>query len=406
VLHVGTLTPREFTEQNVNFLQLAADRIAVAVDHARIFEREHLVAATLQRSLLPERLPRVPDLELAARYRPGEGEAELGGDWYDAFVLPNGDVGVALGDVVSRGLRAASVTAQLRNALRAYALDGHSPAEALSRLSRLTRSLERRDMATLVYLAVDPATGRALIASAGHPPPLLLDPDGRARFLEVPQSVPLGALAQPDYEETEIELAPGSVVLAYTDGLVERRDLWVDEGMEVLRQAAERLDEHGLEDFCDGVLAEMLGRSTTDDVALIAVKVTGAPDTGLSLEFPAEPGQLAMMRRAMRSWLAALGAGEEESYEIVVATTEAAGNAVEHAYGPVSATFRVEGALAEGEVEIRVADSGRWRPPRGTNRGRGTLLMQELMEGFEVTSGDDGTVVHMTRRLRGGGGKA
>jgi serine phosphatase RsbU (regulator of sigma subunit)/anti-sigma regulatory factor (Ser/Thr protein kinase)/putative methionine-R-sulfoxide reductase with GAF domain len=406
VLHVGTLTERAFTGEDVTFLQLAGDRIAVALDHARLFEREHVVAATLQRSLLPEHLPRVPEIELAARYRPGGGEAELGGDWYDAVVLPSGEVGIALGDVVSRGLRAASVTAQLRNALRAYVLDGYAPAVLLSRLSGLTRSLERREMATLVYFVVDPASSKVVLASAGHPPPLVVEPDGTAHYLEVPQAVPLGALAHPEYEETEIELTPGSLVLAYTDGLVERRDLWVDEGMEALRQVAERL-EGDVEQFCDAVLAEMLGRSSTsDDVALIAVRLPGAPDDALSLELAAEPGSLAVMRRALRSWLAARGLDPDESYEIVVATTEAAANAVEHAYGPVSATFRVDAHFEDGEVRIRVADSGRWRPPRGANRGRGTLLMQELMEGFEVVTGDEGTAVHMTRPLGWSSGAA
>ncbi|MFL5911055.1 MAG: GAF domain-containing protein, partial [Gaiellaceae bacterium] len=170
VLHVGSLTQRTFTEENVTLLQMAADRIAVALDRARLSEREHLVAVTLQRSLLPDHLPRVEGLQLAARYRPGEGETEVGGDWYDAIILPNGNVGIAIGDVVTRGLRAASVTAQLRNALRAYALEGHPPGQLMSRLARLTRTLPGREMATLLYMEVEPGSGTVLASTAGHPP--------------------------------------------------------------------------------------------------------------------------------------------------------------------------------------------------------------------------------------------
>jgi len=254
-----------------------------------------------------------------------------------------------------------------------------------------------------VYMSVDAASGRVTMASAGHPPPLVVEPDGGARFLEGGLSVPLGALAQPAYEEVELELAPGSLVMAYTDGLVERRDLWVDEGMEALREASARIDRN-VEGFCDGVMAEMLQRSpTTDDVALIALKFTGAPESRISLELPAVPDELGNMRRAMRTWLAGLGAGDEECYDLLVATTEAAANAIEHAYGPVNASFRVDGALEGDEARIDIADNGRWRPPRGTNRGRGTLLMQELTDGFEVVTGNHGTVVHLRRRLRGNG---
>jgi GAF domain-containing protein/anti-sigma regulatory factor (Ser/Thr protein kinase) len=401
VLHVGSLTPRSFSDESAELLQLAADRIAVAVDRARLFEREHLVARTLQRSLLPAQLPDVTGVELAARYEPGPGETELGGDWYDALALPSGYLGIAMGDVVSRGLRAASVAAQLRNALRAYALDGHSPSVVLSRLSRLTRSLERREIATLVYLVLDPGTGDMVVASAGHPPPLVVGADGSARFMETAGAVPLGALQEPRYEEQETRLEPGATLVVYTDGLVERRDLWLEQGMERLRQAAERIGGD-TEELCDGLLRDLLGGEPAgDDVALLALKPTLLAQRMLALDLPAEATELAALRRALRQWLAGVGAQPDESYEMLVATTEAAANAVEHAYGPVDATFQVEAALEDHEVAINVRDTGSWRPPRGTNRGRGTLLMQQLMDSFEVVTGEGGTEVRMRKRLAG-----
>jgi anti-sigma regulatory factor (Ser/Thr protein kinase) len=141
------------------------------------------------------------------------------------------------------------------------------------------------------------------------------------------------------------------------------------------------------------------GSPTTDDVALIAFELPGLAQTGLSFEVPAEASELAGVRRVMRRWLADAGAAPEESYDMLVATTEAAANAVEHAYGPVDASFRIEAAVERDEVAITVRDSGSWRPPRGTNRGRGTTLMQQLMDTFEVVTGDEGTEVHMRRRL-------
>jgi anti-sigma regulatory factor (Ser/Thr protein kinase) len=190
--------------------------------------------------------------------------------------------------------------------------------------------------------------------------------------------------------------------LAYTDGLVERRDMWIDEGMDHLRDAAAGVDRD-LDAFCDGVLSRMLTAwPTSEDVALIALKLTSLSAADMSLELPAEADQLTLVRRALRQWLAGRGASQDESYEILVATTEAAANAVEHAYGPLPARIHIEASSAEGVVEVRVRDSGTWRPPRGANRGRGTLLMQELMDGFEVVTGDAGTEVRLRRRLGGG----
>ena len=282
-------------------------------------------------------------------------------------------------------------------------LDGHNPALVLSRLSRLTRSLERREMATLVYLEVDPGTGAYVVASAGHPPPLVIDPGGSARFLETAGSVPLGALPEPRYTEVEGQLEPGAILVAYTDGLVERRDLWMDEGMERLREMAQGI-EADVDKLCDALIEAMLGDApTNDDVALMALEPTRLAERQLSIDVPAEATELAAVRRSLRQWLSSVGARPDESYEMLVATTEAAANAVEHAYGPVDATFTVEAVLEDRDVAINVRDTGSWRPPRGTNRGRGTLLMQQLMDSFEVVTGEGGTEVRMRKRLAGDG---
>jgi GAF domain-containing protein/anti-sigma regulatory factor (Ser/Thr protein kinase) len=401
VLHVGSREGREYTSDDVALLELAAERLAVAIDHSRLYEREHAVAETLQRSLLPEKLPDVPGTTMASRYVPGAADVEVGGDWYDVIPLPGGRVGLAMGDVVSRGVRAASVMGQLRNALRAYALDGRGPVDVLERLHAVLRSLERREMATLVYMVIDPSSLTYTLASAGHPPPLVITPDGHVSLIEEGRGPPLGAVIDPGYHDTSGVVCPGGRMVLYTDGLVERRDMWIDQGIAKLVEAAGGTDEFDPEALVARLLASLVPEGGgEDDVALLAVGLTPLARDRLTLRLPAEPTVLTSLRRTLKQWLGAMGADELETYDVLVAVTEAAANAIEHAYGPVDAAFDV---LAEadddGEVTVVVSDEGRWRPPRGHNRGRGTLLMQELMDHFEVTTGEEGTVVRMRRRV-------
>jgi anti-sigma regulatory factor (Ser/Thr protein kinase) len=326
---------------------------------------------------------------------------EVGGDWYDVIPLPGGRVGLAMGDVVSRGVRAASVMGQLRNALRAYALDGRPPAAVLERLHGMLRALEQREMATLVYIVLDPQALAFSLSSAGHPPPLVVSAEGEVSLLEEGRGPPLGAVAEALYAEASGELRPGSTLLLYTDGLVERRDMWIDEGIERLAVEAGAAAGEGPQELVDRLVDALVPEGGgADDVAILAVRITPVSRERLSLRLPAEPPVLSSLRRTLRQWLEEHGGGEMAVYDVLVAVTEAAANAVEHAYGPVDATFDVEAeAVGDGEVSVVVRDQGRWRPPRGHNRGRGTLLMQELMDHFEVTTSEEGTEVRMRRRL-------
>ena len=202
VIQVGVPPPRVFDDDNLLMLGLAADRVALAIDHALVFEREHRIAETLQRSLLPERLPALPGLEVAARYIPAAAEAEVGGDWYDVIPIDSSRVGLVMGDVAGKGLAAASMVGLLRSAMRAYALEGREPAEVVGSLNQLMWSeVEDNEMATLVYAVVDPVASTLTWVNAGHPPPLLLAADGSTSFLEGSRSVPLGVMPFPSYEE-------------------------------------------------------------------------------------------------------------------------------------------------------------------------------------------------------------
>jgi anti-sigma regulatory factor (Ser/Thr protein kinase) len=178
--------------------------------------------------------------------------------------------------------------------------------------------------------------------------------------------------------------------------------MWVDEGIERLRAEVESAAESEAEALVDLLLEQLLPEGATDDVALLALRTDPTPAGLFTMTLPADPTVLAVMRRALRRWLGEAGAGEDDAYDVLVATTEAAANAVEHAYGPGDATFEIEGRSDErGRVTLVVRDRGSWRPPRGHNRGRGTLLMQELMDDFEVATGESGTEVRMSKQLAG-----
>jgi anti-sigma regulatory factor (Ser/Thr protein kinase) len=367
----------------------------MALEHSRLV-REHTVALTLQRSLLPERLPDIANLTIAARYRPGQG-GMVGGDWYDAVPLAGGGVGLAMGDVVSRGVRAASAMGQLRQALRTMAVDGEPAAALVERLANAVRSFDRREMVTLCYAALDPSGRSLTYVSAGHPPALVIE-EGETRFLEGARGAPLGAVAHARYAEATTPLAPDAVVILYTDGLVERRGRRIEEGM---RRLAERAASAGPdpERICDALMEELLDDRTLDDVALLVARTAAHASDRFELRLPATAPSLAAMRRALRQWLTENGAIESDVIDILIAVGEAAGNAVEHAYGPGDANFDVSANIAGRDVEVIVRDYGAWRPPRGQNRGRGTLLMQELMDGFEVRTTERGTEVRLRRAI-------
>jgi PAS domain S-box-containing protein len=365
-----------------------------------VYQREHRIAETLQRSLLPERLPLVEGLELAARYLPGARGAAVGGDWYDVLERPDGRVALVVGDVVGHGLRAAASMGQLRNAFRAYGMIESSPAEVVARINRLVMSGVEQVMATVLYLVLDRESGEVAFSAAGHPPPLVIAPDG-PRFLDGGRSVPIGAADPAVFREATAVLPVDSTLLLYTDGLVERRDTPLDERFDVLAGASGGFDT-SLPDLCDDLLARVLGDGDPrDDVALLAVRPLPAAGKQVTVTLPAEPGSLARLRRRLNRFLHATGASELEHYEMTLTICEAAGNAIEHAYGPGDETFEVDVTFEDGVLTAKVSDSGSWREKRGEHRGRGLSIIEDLMDEVNVERDDSGTHVTMRRRLAG-----
>ncbi|HEV8623788.1 MAG TPA: SpoIIE family protein phosphatase [Acidimicrobiia bacterium] len=388
----------EGTQSTVGLAEELARRASIAVENARLFARQRTVSETLQQSLLPDHLPDIPGLTTAARYVPGGPDVDIGGDWYDVIQLPGAEIGLALGDVVGRGERAAALMGQLRNAARAYAFEGRSPAEVMNHVNGLLLDAGSEHMATMVYGVLDAETGEFHFVSAGHPPPLLISATGHAQFLEGGNGPPVGALPTARFTESSALVEPGATLLLYTDGLVEDRATPLEEGLCRLREAAH--DWPGeLEAFCSHVMRRTLGRrSCDDDVALLAVKLISLEDE-LRMRVPAQPGALAPLRATLRRWLIRAGATDAEVYELVTACGEACTNAIRHASGPLRSEFEMEAVLVEGGVEISVRDHGTWREPRGDVGGRGLPIIEAYVDELDITRDPSGTEVRMRRRI-------
>ncbi|GAY08017.1 SpoIIE family protein phosphatase [Pseudonocardia sp. N23] len=398
VLHVGTLAPRVFTDDDAELLQLAADRIAPAT-RARMTVAEKTAASALQRSLLPGLLPDIPGLEFAARYVPGGG-GDVGGDWYDVFDLPSGRLCVVVGDVVGRGLPASVAMGRLRSAVRAYALVSDDPAEILRRLDEQVRHFERDVLATVLCAVVEPTQHTVRISSAGHPPPVYAAPGRRSELVDVPTDPPVGLPRPRTRRSVTVDLPVGGGLVLYTDGLVERRHEPLDAGLDRL---ADAVSPGPAEVVCAAVMGRMIGGElAVDDVALLVVMRTpGPPDGSLRLVEPAVPRSLRVVRHAVRTYLGAAGASPENVADIVLAVGEAAANVVEHAYGPAGGMLEVELDRDGNRLTITVADTGSWRDARGVNRGRGTAMIRELVDEVQVHRHPTGTRVVLTTTIGG-----
>lgn len=262
------------------YLENLAHRLALAYDNAARYHNERRLALTLQRALLPHHLPQVPGVRLATHYRASDRGAEVGGDWYDVLALPDGAVGLAIGDVMGHDVEAATMMGQLRSALHSLALEGADPAQVLTRLDAYLQSLATDRFATCLYAVYDPHHHRLRYAASGHLPPLLVAAD--TTYLELPPALPLGLGSTP--VDREVAFPPGTSLLLYTDGLVENRALSLDDGLAALRQtcgalpAAARPDPQKITERA----LELLNTPdrVDDDAALLAATAEPSCRTG------------------------------------------------------------------------------------------------------------------------------
>ncbi len=398
VLQLTTKRTRKFTEDEVALLEAVAARAGLAIERTALYEHEHAIAETLQRSMLPQEMPHVPGLEIVARYVPGSAGVAVGGDWYDAVELPDGRVGVAVGDIVGKGLRAATEMMQVRNAFRAYALERLEPADLLERLNGLVERQGTGQFSTLVYAIYDPRRGVVTFACAGHPPPLVRSQEGQAAFLEGGRSLPLGVAPEARCEQAEAPVPTGATLLLYTDGLFERREQGVGEDLSHLATFV-RSGPTELGPLVDALVAEAGKEGGRDDIALVALRPLAKP-SHLSIGLPTKPESLRRLREELRTWLAHIGVTGDEVARITLACNEACTNAIEHPIAPRTQLVQVEADVVDGLVSVVVRDSGRWRTPDPrAERGLGLRMIHDLMDGVEVNRTPDGTEVRMTRRL-------
>ncbi|WP_319458915.1 SpoIIE family protein phosphatase [Micromonospora sp. RTP1Z1] len=397
--HLGELRvwrrDRDGTEQAV--LTQLARLVGVRLENAQLYEAEHRIATTLQHSLLPRTLPQRPGAVVASRYLPGSADVEVGGDWYDVIGADDDELVLVIGDVVGKGVRAAAAMGQLRNALRAYVLEGLDPGQALTRLNRLVGSTEGGSFATVVCLWFSPRTGRLRYASAGHPSPLLIRGDDVAFLHDRALGPPIGALPETAYGTVEGELAPGGRLLLYTDGLIEDRQLGIDAALGQLRLDAATRGEH-VADVVDAVVERVAGRPRHDDVAVLALEA--AELNRFALRLPADPARLSVLRKRLEDFLLAHRVDEDDLFDLTVAISEAAANAIEHPVSPAEPVIDVEVTIEDRTVIATIRDSGQWRESTNSGfRGRGLTLIKALGE-LTMRRTAEGTEVTLRRQLR------
>ncbi|MEO3747796.1 SpoIIE family protein phosphatase [Plantactinospora sp. B5E13] len=395
-LSVGYRQPHFWPPAERALLTASTELVAQAAERARRFETQHGTAQLLQRSMLPEHLPDLPLLRIAARYEAGVDGNAAGGDFYDAFGLPDGRLAVVLGDVAGHDVQAAALMGQVRAALRALALSDPDPTPVLAGLDRLVASLgaeARSDelFVTVVYGLIDPAGHRLTIASAGHPPPLIRRAaPGRpvsVRYLEVPPGVPLGLHGR--RATATVDFPPGDTLLLFSDGVVERRQQSLTEGFAALSATIAGSATGDPRTLCALATAAVLG-NTEDDVAVLAVEHATTPSRSASMEVPAEPTAPGRVRHWMTGLLTRWAVPEQVVGAAVLCTSELTTNALLHA----GTAARVEIDLSPERLLVSVADSGtrgevtRARTEKLSSRGRGLGLIEQLSDAW----GTDPTV--------------
>ncbi|MDK0524250.1 SpoIIE family protein phosphatase [Streptomyces sp. ML-6] len=389
VLVWRTDRPEPFVEEDRRLLAEIASRAALSVDNARRYTREHHASVALQRRLLPRTTSDIPAVEAAGSYVPAGGGADIGGDWFDVIPLPSFRVALVVGDVVGHGLHATATMGRLRTAVQTLADLELDPGELLTHVDDLVQQLAEEAGpaqpsvvgATCLYALYDPISRQCAVASAGHPPPVLLGPDGTARLVEITPGPPLGVGGMP-FEVTNLPLEPGSILALYTDGLVTLDGQDIEDGMaQVVERLAALCDGDGAAPL-DGVGRSLLSRATEapprDDVALLLARTRALPDDSTTAwEFPADPAVVAEAREAATGQLAAWGL-DHLAFTTELIVSELVTNAIRYAGGPI--VLR----LIRGNVLIcEVSDPSNTQPrlcrARWTDEGgRGLYLVAQL----------------------------
>ena len=384
---------RPFSAEDRALFALLCGYLGQALHRAHRSDQQRETALALQRAILgPSRLP--PGF--AARYEPASRPLEVGGDWYDLVELPDGRIGIVVGDCVGHGLEAATVMGQLRSACRALLLQDASPAQTLSAMDRFAALIPGAFCSTVFCGILDRAAGRLTYSSAGHPPGILAHPDGRLESLNGGRSFPLAVLRDARRAEVTCSLPGRSTLLLYTDGLVERRRVTFDTGLAQAGEALREGQDAGVEDLASQVMRSMAPPGGyEDDVALVVFR---HPEP-FEVTFPASRGQLTPVRAALRAWLGGCGLSRRMIQDVLVAAGEACANAIEHGHRDAPGQpIRLRAEATVTRLRLTVTDSGRWRPAQPAAdplRGHGIALMRALTEQVTIEQTATGTTVDM-----------
>ncbi|MFJ2608483.1 SpoIIE family protein phosphatase [Streptomyces sp. NPDC091279] len=397
--------PGPFDDDEVALAEELVARAAVSIDNARRYTREHSMAVTLQRSLLPRRLPEQSALDIAYRYLPAQ--AGVGGDWFDVLPLSGARVALVVGDVVGHGLHAAATMGRLRTAVHNFSALDLPPEELLVLLDELVSRIDQDEEAedgtapvtgaTCVYAVYDPASRICSIARAGHPPPAVIGPDGTVEFPEVPAGPPLGLGGLP-FETAELELPEGSRLVLYTDGLVEDRERDIDEGLELLRESLAGAGASP-EETCRAVLEARLPGRQSDDVALIVARTRAlAADRIAQWDVPSDPASVGEVRAAVTRRLTTWGL-EELTFTTELVLSELVTNAIRYGADPIRVRVLFDRTLI-CEVYDSSSTSPHLRYAAMTDEGgRGLFLVSQLAERWGTRYTPEGKVIWAEQQL-------
>lgn len=391
-------TPRRISAEDRLLVTVLVGHLSLAIQHVRQFENARETSLTLQRAMLPST---DPPAGFAVRYEPAVPPLEIGGDWYEVLPVGEHQIGIIVGDCVGRGLAAAAVMGQLRSSARALLLTGAEPEMLLEQLDVAAEFIPDAFCTTVFVAILDTESGELRYSSAGHLPAVLVAPQCEPTLLSDAQSVPIAVHGRGPRRQASVTVAPGSTLMLYTDGLVERRDSSIDDGIaRVARVVADGMTLSA-DAVADAALATMAPPDGYDDD--VAIVVYRRPYGSLSIETKADAVELADIRHRLIAWARGAAVPEDLVADVVLAVNEACANSIEHAYrGHDPGTVRVDAHCDGAQVQVRVVDRGSWKtaPADPGNRGRGLLLIRAVTNWLEMDCTSSGTTVDMTFHVR------